>query len=200
MRTLAAQGAAFILSLAPIANAAVPTTSHRLPENVPPDIGAWFWESLDDFKPGQYKTFVDLVADHSPFRVLTTSQRVPKEVTDPEVHELVKAAAAYARQRGLVIAYDLDIRLAREAFHKQYPDEMQEMLRIREADLSPAGDTQVSVPSAGGPKDHMTWGSKASYYPMSGRLARVYSYVRGADGIEPETVRDITNLCRVAEA
>ena len=200
MKAPCAQAAAWLLSLAVLAGAAGPATSYRLPENVPPDIGAWFWESLDDFKPGEYKEFIDRVAEHSPFRVLTTSQRVPKEVTDAEVHELVKAAAAYARQRGLVVAYDLDIRLARAAFHKQYPHEMQEMLRIREADLSAAGETRVAVPSAGGPQDHMTWGSKASYYAMSGRLARVYSYVRGADGIEPETVRDITSLCRIGEA
>ncbi len=85
---------------------------------------------------------MDLVAEHSPFRVLTTSQRVPKEVTDPDVHDLVKAAAAYARQRGLVVAYDLDVAPARAAFHKQYPDEMQVMLKIvtflRERGLAPS--------------------------------------------------------------
>ena len=172
----------------------------RLPEGVPPDIGAWFWESVEDFRPGECRAFLDLAADHSPFRLLTTSQRVPKEITDADVHERFKEAAAYARRRGLALVLDLDVRLARAAFQKAYPDELQELLRIREADLAAAGETRVTVKTVGGPKDHMTWGSKASYYPLAGRLVRVYSYVRGAAGIEPKTVRDITASCTVAEA
>jgi len=174
--------------------------NYRLPANVPPDIGAWFWESLEDFKPGEYQTFIDLVATHSPFRLLTTSQRVPKEVTDPDVHARVKEAAAYARQRGILIVYDLDIRMARAAFQKVYPDELQEMLRVREADLNGAGETRIVVESAGGLEDHMTWGSKAKYHSLAGRLVRVYSYVRSAAAIEPDTVRDITGIATVVES
>jgi hypothetical protein len=179
--------------------AASVAASVRLPETVTPDLGCWFW-SLEEFQGDGYRTFLDLAAVHSPFRVLTTSMRVPKEITDPDVHDQIKAAAAYARSRGLTVSMDLDVRLARAAFQKAHPDEMQEMLRIVEAEFGDAGEVAVRVAPIGSPEDHMTWGSGKKYYPLAGRLVRVYAYVQGPDGIDPDTVRDITADCRVEEA
>ena len=184
------------------AEAAVPAPeqarSCRLPPDTPPEIGAWFWK-LEEFKPEGYRKYLDMVAEHSPYGLLTTSQRVPREITEPEVHDQYKAAVAYARQRGLRIALDLDIRLAREAFRKAHPDELQEVLRIKEGGLSETATATIAVAKVEN-SDHMTWGSKAGYVSLAGRLVRVYSYVRSQDGIEPESVKDITAACRVQEA
>jgi len=93
-----------------------------LPDGSPPTIGAWFCG--DDFmEPDGYKKYIDLFADHSPYDLLPTSVRLNRrEITEPAVHDQTAAAAAYARERGLKIALDLDVRLAREAFRSQYPD------------------------------------------------------------------------------
>jgi len=172
--------------------------SFRLPADVPPDIGAWFWQPAE-FQPAGYRRYLDMVAAHSPYGLLTTSQRVPREITEPEVHDQYKAAVAYARQRGLRVALDLDLRLAREAFRKAHPDEMQEVLRIKEADLDETTGAAITIAKIEN-ADHMTWGSKAAYVSLAGRVVRVYSYVRGKDGIEPDSVKDITEACKVQEA
>ncbi|MCY3021144.1 MAG: hypothetical protein NTW87_19190 [Planctomycetota bacterium] len=172
--------------------------SYRLPPDVPPEIGAWFWKP-EEFVPEGYRKYLDMVAEHSPFGLLTTSQRVPREITEPEVHDQYKAAVAYAQQRGIRIALDLDIRLAREAFRKAHPDELQEMLRIKETALDETADATITITKVEN-ADHMTWGSKAAYVSLAGRLVRVYSYVRGKEGVEPESVKDITEACKVQEA
>ena len=98
-----------------------------------PDVGCWFWTEAE-FEPGGYRAFIDMVAAHSPYKLLTTSTRAPLvEVTDPSVRQQMTQAAAYARRRGIGIAMDLDVRLARVAFREAHPDELQEMLRLREA-------------------------------------------------------------------
>ena len=112
-----------------------------------PGIGCWFW-TAEEFQPEGYKRFLDLHAKHSGLGLLTTSIRHPVEVTDPKVHDQIKAAAAYARERGMGIVMDLDVRLARQAFMDKYPGEMQEIVRLREvalADAQPAlGNKQVA--------------------------------------------------------
>jgi hypothetical protein len=174
----------------------VPT---RLPQNVLPVLGCWFWTE-QEFQPGGYREFLDTVARHSAYNVLTTSVRVPlKEVTDDDVHAQIKEAAAYARRLGLRVVMDLDVRLARRAFQKAYPDELQEMLRLREFDLREAGEVAAAIASSD-LGDHYTFRT-THYVPLSGRLVRVYSYVRGPQGIEPESVEDITAKgCKVVAA
>jgi len=162
-----------------------------------PGIGCWFWLG-NAFEPDGYKRFVDLHAAHTNFGLLTTSIRHTAEVTEPRVHDQIKAAAEYARERGLGVVMDLDVRLARQAFMDKHPDEMQEIVRVRKTALSAAGDTLVSVePIQLG--DHYTHRTRG-YDPVAGRLLRAYACVMGEDGIEPGTLKDITARCRVKQA
>ncbi len=177
---------------------AEPPASFRLPDGVQPTIGAWFCS--DDFLEADgFKKYIDLFAEHSPYDLLTTSFRINQhEVTEPAFHDRVKEAVTYARARGLDIALDLDVRLAREAFRKQFPEEQQEMLRLRTVPLEDSGDVEFSIASEV-LTDHMT-GNTTPYIPLSGRLVRVYAYIAGDDGIDPVSVRDITPQCAVKAA
>jgi hypothetical protein len=162
-----------------------------------PGIGCWFW-SAEEFEPEGYKRFLDLHARHSAFRLLTTSIRHPVEVTDPRVHDQLKAAAEYAESKGMSLVLDLDVRLARQAFLERYPDEMQELVRLREVPLSESGEAKLSIeaPALG---DHYTFRARG-YDSLSSRVLAVYSYVTGPDGIEPGTLEEITPRCRIDAA
>ena len=121
------------------------------------------------------------------------------EVASAEVHDQIKAAAAYAQRRGMGVVMDLDVRLARAAFQRTYPDELQEMLRLRETQPSDAGEAAIAIGSDT-PNDHYTFRT-TPYIPLAGRLVRAYSYVRGPDGIAPESIRELTAAaCEVKEA
>jgi hypothetical protein len=162
-----------------------------------PGIGCWFW-SEEDFQPEGYKRFLDLHAERSGFELLTTSIRYPVEVTEPGVHDQIKKAAAYAREKGMSVVMDLDVRLARQAFMDKHPGEMQEIVRVREKALASSGEVTVAVePLNLG--DHYTHRTRG-YDSIGGRVLRVYSGVAAADGIEPGSVEDITARCRVVKA
>ncbi len=176
--------------MAMIAEAAGPTEPW-------PGIGCWFW-TAEEFEPDGFKRFIDLHAKHADFELLTTSIRHPVEVSDPKVHDQIKAAAEYARARGMALVMDLDVRLARQAFLDRYPDEMQELLRLQEVPLESEGEVEVEVtPLELG--DHYTFRARP-YESLSGRVVRVYAYRSGPDGIAAGTVEDITDRCRVVEA
>lgn len=162
-----------------------------------PGIGCWFW-SEEEFRPEGYKRFLDLHADHSGFELLTTSIRYPVEVAEPAVHDQIKAAAAYAREKGMAMVMDLDVRLARQAFMEKYPAEMQEIVRVREAPMAGSGEATVAVePLNLG--DHYTHRARG-YDSIGGRVLQAYSGLAGPEGIEPESVEDITGRCRVEKA
>jgi hypothetical protein len=184
----------------PSATACDPTAQAptRLPDSALPQIGCWFWTEAE-FKPEGWRPFLDMAAEHTAWTLLTTSVRIPKlEVTDADVHARIKAASEYARRRGMGVVMDLDVRLARAAFQRKYPDELQEMLRLREVELRDSGDVALAIASDA-PSDHYTFRA-TPYIPLAGRVVRVYSYVRGPQGIEPDTVQDITDTCAVKEA
>ena len=171
--------------------------SHRLPPEVPPVLGCWFWQERE-FEPDGYKDFIDLVSDHSPYNLLTTSIRAPlKEVTDRDVHDQIRSAAIYARERGVPMVMDLDVRLARRAFQKLYPEELQQMLILQEAEVAGGEEIQVEVKSRDR-SDHYTFRT-THYIPLQGSLLRVYSYRRDDQGIDPATLQDITRECQVIE-
>ncbi|MCY3021327.1 MAG: hypothetical protein NTW87_20115 [Planctomycetota bacterium] len=175
----------------------LPHQEHNAIKQSWPGIGCWFW-TKDEFEPEGYKRFLDLHEKHSAFRLLTTSIRHPVEVTDPKVHDQIKRAALYARDRDMQIVMDLDVRLARQAFKDRYPEELQELLRLREVALKDAGEVSLAVESIGF-GDHYTFAAPP-YNPVSGRLVRVYSWIAGPQGIEPDSVQDITGRCKVVEA
>lgn len=163
-----------------------------------PGMACWFWQG-EEFQPEGYKKFIDLHREHSGVTLLTTSIRHPVEVTDPAVHDHIKRAAEYARQNGMAIVMDLDVRLARQAYQDAYPDELQEIACLRETPLKDAGEVQLSVVSID-LSDHYTFGSAKTYCTVSSRLLRAYAYKTGAAGIEPDTVEDIGARCRVVTA
>ena len=131
--------------LIPDAHADEPLTSYRLPDDVPPVIAVWGWLK-HAFKPANYKAHIDMVAHHSGVNVLATTLRAPgRLVTDKDVHDKIKDATRYAARFGIRIAMDLDVRLAREAFEQAYPDELQEMLRLREIALTHEGKVTLRI-------------------------------------------------------
>ena len=192
--TLALSGA---LLLQPHTGWPAPASS-RLPETVLPSIGCWFWGTAE-FETGGIRPFLDLAGRHSEFNLLTTSLRVPdREVTEPAVQERIQEAARYARTWDLRLVMDLDVRLARKAFQQAHPDELQEMLRLKEVDLPESGEVVVRIP-AETLGDHYTF-STTPYVPLKARLVRVYSYQRGPGAITAQSVQDITAAhCRIVE-
>jgi len=164
-----------------------------------PCMAVWGW-TPEEFKPEGYRPFLDMVAKLSPYDLITTTIRAPLvEVTDESVYKQIKEGTAYARSLGIRIAFDLDVRLARRAFQKAYPDELQEMLRLREFDLKDGGEVSAAIASTD-LGDHYTFRT-THYIPLSGRLVRVYSYLRWPQGIEPDSIEDITAKgCKVVAA
>ncbi|MGA2501001.1 MAG: hypothetical protein ABSH20_24965, partial [Tepidisphaeraceae bacterium] len=149
----------------------------------PPVIGAWFWKD-EVLEPQGYKPFLDAAATHTPYTLLSTSLRISKgEITDPLVHDQIGKAVGYAQTLGLKVAFDLDIRLARRAFRARYPDELQEELVLKTVEFAADGPAKVAFEGQD-LADHMT-GNTIPYQCLATRLVRVYSFVRGADGIDP---------------
>jgi len=159
---------------------------NRLPPSLPPEIHAWF-AGRDMFAPEGFRPALDLFADHTNFGMLTTSIRSPEhEMILPGTRDQVKRAVEYAHQRGLRIALDLDIRLARGAFHQRHPEQQQWMLRLRSfpLPLGSGGRAQIdSTPL----RDHM-----GQYQILQGRLMRVWAR-------EPGGPRQLKEGCRVSE-
>ena len=171
------------------------TVLHHLPNNVLPVIGAWFWGE-DEFRPEGYKYFIDNVNAHSAYNLLTTAIRVPgRDITDIDVYNQVRLAVAYAKEKGIQIALELDPRSVRRKFEAMYPDELQESLWLEEVMLSENTPAEVVVRSID-LSDHMN-GRRTKYISLRGSLLRVYSYHKTADGIDPTTLNDVTKECIV---
>ncbi len=162
----------------------------------PPVIGAWFW-SQKELEPDGFKPFLDAIAAHSPYTLLTTACR-RIEVTEPAMHDQAAKAVRYANGLGLQIALEVDIRLARQAFRTRYPDEQQEELVLKMVEF-PKDASAEAVFRGSDTQDHMI-GSLPKYACLTTRLVRIYSFVRGPEGIDPATVRDITGESGIATA
>ena len=167
----------------------------NIPSDLQPVIGAWFWGE-DIFKPDGYKYFLDQASEHSCYDLLSTGIRVPgRDITDIDVHNQVKLAVEYAKEKGIKIALELDPRIARRKFEARYPEELQKSLWLKEVSLS--GNKPVeTVIHQQSLTDHMT-GSKTPYIPLGGSLLRVYSYNQTKEEIDPVTLKDITAKCKV---
>jgi hypothetical protein len=161
---------------------------HHLPDNIPPVIGAWFWDGKD------FKSFLDQVYTNSCFNLLSTATR-GSDITDAKVHNQIKMAVTYAKELGIKMALEIDPRVVREKFEKMYPDELQESLWLKEVKLSASGTVKTVIKSYD-LSDHMT-GRRTRYFSLRGSLLRVYSYVKTVHGIEPNTLMDITKDCSV---
>ncbi|MCX7010765.1 MAG: hypothetical protein NTY53_26570 [Kiritimatiellaeota bacterium] len=156
----------------------------------PPVIGAWFLGDAD-MEPDGFKPFLDAVAAHSPYTLLTTSLRISKgEIVEPQVQEQLHKAVRYAHTLGLQVALDVDIRLARRAFRARYPDEQQEELVLKILEVP--GNGAASATFVGRDlTDHMT-GNTVPYQCLTTRLVRAYAFVRGSAGIDSATVQEIS--------
>ena len=173
-------------------------TAIRLPDHVMPVLGCWFWRG-DEFIADGFKEFINKTTRHSPYDVLVQSTRAfEKEVTDDEVYQQLKRAAEYAREKGIRMTVDLDIRLARRAFEAKYPDQLQEMLILHEVPFS-VNDHVETVVYSQDLVDHYT-GNTTNYIPLSGSLLRVYAYHRTDEGIDPNSLSEITRHCTVLSA
>ena len=163
-----------------------------------PAFGCWFW-SAAEFEPEGYRPFLDLVKQHAAYERLTTSLRVAgHEVTEAATHDQIRRAAEYAERSGMKLVMDLDVRLARAAFYSAHPDELQEMLRLREVALSPTGEVRLTI-TAEVLGDHYT-GSTTPYVPVASRLVRVFSYRKPDGSGAVESVEDITARCHLTES
>ncbi|NMB70627.1 MAG: hypothetical protein GYA22_00565 [Bacteroidales bacterium] len=172
--------------------------SVRLPDNVMPVQACWFW-SEEEFKPGGYKTFIDQASIHSPYNLLSASIRLPgRETTSDAVHNQIKLAAEYAADHGISLIADLDVRTARRAFESEYPDELQEMLLLRDVAVNKDKNAEAVIFSKD-LSDHYT-GNTTHYIPLYGRLLRVYSFAMEQDEADPGSIKDITRNCVVVSA
>lgn len=161
-----------------------------------PVVGVWVWGQREMLPEG-YKKQLELAGSNSPFNLIIPFLRFPdQEVVSPEVHGQVKLAAEYAVQHNMVLAADLDVRAARRAFMKKYPDELQQMLRIREEAIGEEDSTDVKIPSLD-LNDHYSGGNIAHHIPLSGSFLRAYAYQNTGDGIEKSSVQDISGKCRI---
>lgn len=161
----------------------------------PPVIGAWFWGE-EQFETDGYKYFIDQASKHSCYNLLTTAIRLRgRDITDIDVHDQVKQAVEYAKQKGIGIALELDPRLASRKFEALYPDELQESLWLEEIPLSDGTPVEAVIRSVT-LSDHMT-GSRTPYIPLKSFLSRVYAYQKTSEEISPETLTDITRECEV---
>ena len=157
----------------------------------PPFLACWFWKEIE-FEPEGYKPYVDLIASTLKPEILTTSIRIPlKEATDQEVIERVQKAADYARGKGIGLAMDLDVRLARKTFLAAYPDEMQEMVCIRETAAGSSDKISIRIESQD-LNDHYT-GRTTHYIPLNSRLVRAYTFHRTGEGIDPTSMKELSS-------
>ena len=169
-----------------------------LPDHVMPVQASWFWGE-EEFSPDGYKTFIDTICLHSPFNLISASVRqFGRETTSDAVHKQMKLAAEYAAKKGISLVADLDVRTARRAFESQYPDELQEMVLLKEIGISEETDTEITVFSKT-LTDHYT-GRTTPYISLYGKLLRVYSYISGEEGIEANSLEEITRNCIVVNS
>ena len=164
----------------------------RLPGDFPPVIGCWFWTAADR-EPENFKPFIDNVAKHTAYNVLTTSIRIGNRyMTDTDIIDATKKAAAYARTKGIGIAPELGFWAS---FPKAYPKEPLQMIRLLTANLVDEGEVIVET-------SYQTEWNHLQGWPFEigpASVARVYSYVRGKQGVDPKTVEEITSACKVVE-
>jgi len=168
---------------------------NQLSEEYYPVIGVWNVRE-SELKPEGFQPTLDQAGSNSPFNLLIPFLRFSdKEVADQVVHDAVKQAAEYGLQKHIVLAPDLDVRNARRAFRERYPDEMQDLLRIKETTLSTGEPVETSVATIRNLSDHYSGGNIPKYDALESTLLRVYSYQKTPEGILPETLKDITDQC-----
>jgi len=164
-------------------------------KNVIPVIGAWFPQENEMKNPDGYRDFLDAAAEHSHYTIITTTMRNGgRQMVDGYVHDWFKAAAQYAKERGIEIALEVDPRHSMPAFKKKYPDALQQRLWLQEVDLEKDGEVVANVVYKVGHGDAIC-GAGANGI----ELEHVYSYTQSPNGTKSGTVKDITTSCKVGQ-
>ena len=174
------------------AEPAIDPASLRLSSDVPV-IGAWFPQSPEMADPEGYKDFLDAAAMHSTYTILTTTKRNPgRQMTDPDVHDWFKRAAAYAKERGMGVALELDVRHSWKDYLETYPDAIQQRLWLNEVALK--ADAPVTAEfTYKQPHGDAIMGPGVT----EGTLERVFSYVPSPQGVKAGSLHDITEACKL---
>ncbi len=171
--------------------------SNQLSNEFMPVIGVWVWNQ-EDLKPNGYKNSIDQLSKNSPFNLIVPFLRFPdKEVTDDEIFQQVKLATEYAVKNNIGLLPDLDVRSARRAFNKKYPGEQQEMLRLNEIALSKNKEVETLITSIKDLNDHYSGGNIPKYNSIKSSIQRVYAYKKTKEGIDANSIQDITQECTV---
>lgn len=164
----------------------------RSPASVPPVIGCWFWHPAAG-EPENFKPFIDHIAGHTAYDLLTTSIRIAnRQMTDPDVVDATRRAAAYAGTKGIGLVPELGFW---SSFNQAHPDEPLQLMRLLTTNLADQGEVTVET-------RYKTKWVHLQGWPFAigpARAARVYSYRRAAQGADPGTIEDITASCRVVE-
>lgn len=168
----------------------------RLSNRYFPEFGVQNWQE-EDFLTDSYIQMIDEANERTPYNFLIPFLRFPHyEVVDTIVHDYVKRVAEYAAQKNVQLVPDLDIRNARRAYRAKYPDELQQMLRLKEIGLQSPDATHVTIRGMD-LNDHYSGGALTHHIPLESSLVRVYAYQKSEAGILSETLLDITGQCEV---
>lgn len=163
-------------------------TSQKLPV-----MGVWIWSPYD-LLGNKYKARIDEMSANYPYDLIISFLRFPNyEITSDTVHNKVKDISIYAKAKGIGIAADLDIRNARKTFMEKYPDELQQMIRIK----SVKAGTQRIVFTPIDLSDHYSDGYITHHKSVASKLKRVYAYRQSNGNIDPKTLIDITYKCKI---
>ncbi len=161
----------------------------RLPDDVPPVIGAWFPQESEMHSEG-YRKFIDAATEHSHYNIITTSMRNPnRQMVDQEVHDWFKEAAIYAKKNGIGLVLEVDPRHSVLAFKEKYPEEMQGRLWLKEFDLDNKSEILLTIRYDEYHNDAISASAVSDI-----QMVRVYCYKRGSGEIESGSVLDITDL------
>lgn len=118
------------------------------------------------------------------------------DITTDEAHTTIREAAKDAAGKGLKLIADLDVRMALPAFKAKYPDELQEKLILRDADLAGPNTGRMTIirPVF---SDHY----QKKYEGVQGAFVRAFAYNLTDSGlIDPTSVQDITKQVTVQTA
>ena len=156
-------------------------TVRRLPVDVLPENVFWSFTTRDF--PDGMKAFNRLVDEgfaRSTYNCVTLTLRCNPELGDPETQAAAKAFFAKARAAGVKVYMDTDPRIARQEFFSKWPDERQSIATVFTcASTNGAATARHEFKDV---QDHMSWGSKNAYRPVSGRIGSALAVKRGADG------------------
>lgn len=158
-----------------------------------PIMGVWVWNS-NDLLGNNYREKIDKMAIEYPYDLIISFLRFRDyEITSDIVHDRVKDLSVYAKGKGIGIAADIDVRNARKVFMEKYPEELQQMLRIKSVKIGIKRIVFTPIDLS----DHYSDGNLTHHKSVKSVLKRVYAYRQSKEGIDAKTMIDITNECKV---